>query len=239
MEQIEKTWDYEKFKLILGNRRVDESKVKEKIKILSESYHLDVFPIVVNENFEIIDGQHRFFACKKMNAPVHYIVKKGLGIDNVQKINTHMYNWSYETFMESYASRGNINYVNLMLFLKKHDVKIYEIYHLLGKGNTTSRYTLVKTGEIIFDTTAELICTKFIHFYLPIKNILGGTNHALIGACAKLYKNEELDPQRLYRKLKLVPESYLKLGLNVKETLRILEDIYNYQQMESTQIRFF
>ena len=36
-------------------------------------------PIIVNENYEIIDGQHRYSASKELGLPIRYIVGEGYG----------------------------------------------------------------------------------------------------------------------------------------------------------------
>ena len=58
---IYETTDYGKFKVLCGNRFVDHSDmIVESIK----SVGLLNSPIIVNDKYEIIDGQNRFDACR-------------------------------------------------------------------------------------------------------------------------------------------------------------------------------
>ena len=81
---ILQTSEYEKFKVLGGNRRIDHShKVAESIK----NHGQLLAPITVNEKFEIIDGQNRFEAFKRLNLPVQYIVSEGYGINECVAMN--------------------------------------------------------------------------------------------------------------------------------------------------------
>ena len=41
--------------------------------------------IIVNENYEIIDGQHRFEVIKELNLPLRYIICEGYGFAAIGK----------------------------------------------------------------------------------------------------------------------------------------------------------
>lgn len=71
---IYETNEYGLFKNLSGNRFVDHSgKIAESMK----ERGLLLAPIIVNEKKEIIDGQNRFEACKKLNLPVYYVIAEG------------------------------------------------------------------------------------------------------------------------------------------------------------------
>ena len=56
------------FKKIKGNRIVNKSNLNAIITSMEQQQL--VSPIMINEKFEIIDGQHRFEACKELGLPV-------------------------------------------------------------------------------------------------------------------------------------------------------------------------
>ena len=72
--KIHVTSDYSKFSYLVGNRDIVNKHVKDL------SGHIDErdlsIPIIVNENMEVCDGQHRLEAYKVLGLPVHYIVKR-------------------------------------------------------------------------------------------------------------------------------------------------------------------
>ena len=71
-------------------------------------------PIVVNEKFEIIDGQGRFKALKTLSLPIEYILIPGLGLEECKKMNENSTTWNSRNFIVSEAELGNENYQRLL-----------------------------------------------------------------------------------------------------------------------------
>ena len=58
---VYKTDDLRRFRMLLNNRQVTESRVKAIMKSIRDNGYL-ISPIITNEKFEIIDGQGRYTA---------------------------------------------------------------------------------------------------------------------------------------------------------------------------------
>tara|TARA_Y100001938_G_C8035688_1_gene403191 strand:- start:38 stop:745 length:708 start_codon:yes stop_codon:yes gene_type:complete len=71
---IHETDDYYKFSLINFNRPLCKKNLENLIKLNKTKNRFHLFPIVVDEYYNIIDGQHRFEACKKLEQPIHYVI---------------------------------------------------------------------------------------------------------------------------------------------------------------------
>lgn len=110
--QVYETMDYGKFSFMDDNRDVNMAHVDALKKSFQSQYLLA--PILVNENFEIVDGQHRFTAAKQMNFPVRYVVAKGYTIEHVKVLNHHAKNWSTMDHFISRAKSGNQDYLDVM-----------------------------------------------------------------------------------------------------------------------------
>lgn len=91
---------YSRFRFIDGNRPIDHAKkIIESIKEIGVLWQ----PVLVNERFEIIDGQGRFFALKTLGRPIIYIVQPGLGIKHVRYLNKNATIWKVKDYVHSYA----------------------------------------------------------------------------------------------------------------------------------------
>lgn len=98
---VYETTDYDKFSFIEGNRGLDHIKrVQESIKNVGFLWQ----PILVNERFQIIEGQHRFVACKNLNIPVLYIVQPKIGMVEVQALNTCAKQWTTRNHIHARAT---------------------------------------------------------------------------------------------------------------------------------------
>lgn len=77
-----------KFKLLDGNRSIEESRVNKIIDSIKTVGFINS-PIVCNEHYEIIDGQGRLEACKRLGLAIPYIVIDGLGVDECRAMNVN------------------------------------------------------------------------------------------------------------------------------------------------------
>ena len=113
--EIFQTYNYDKFKLLEDNRNINLVHVKRLIESFNEKFLL--CPIIVNEKFEIIDGQHRYTASKESGTPIYYYIAYGYGIKEVQKLNTNQKNWNKLDYLQMYAAEGLKPYVQFQEFM--------------------------------------------------------------------------------------------------------------------------
>ena len=97
--RIEVSNDYSKFKFVSGNRPVDDRHVNKLVNSMKQ--HFIPTPIIVNSKNEIVDGQHRYLACKKLGLDVYYY-KNDIKLDGLRTINQNMKSWTLDDFLESY-----------------------------------------------------------------------------------------------------------------------------------------
>lgn len=93
---VYETYDYDKFHIMeKGNREIDHYK-----KIATQMNEQFLFTvIIVNEKFEIIDGQNRFLASKELHKPIRYIIVEGYGVEQVRMYNMEARNWQKKTLL--------------------------------------------------------------------------------------------------------------------------------------------
>ena len=100
INNVLQTDDYSMFKILEGNRCVNKLHVRRLKESFKDAYLLS--PIVVNQHFQIIDGQHRFEAAKEMKLPINFIVCNDYSLKEVQLLNTNMKNWKKEDYLTAY-----------------------------------------------------------------------------------------------------------------------------------------
>ncbi len=114
---VQSTMDYDSIVSIQGNRGVNVKNV-EKIKESMLGRQL-IVPAIVNEQMQLIDGQHRKVACEQLGLPFYYIIVHGYGLKEVQKINANAKTWKKTDYLESYIDlydAGDTDYYNYPLF---------------------------------------------------------------------------------------------------------------------------
>lgn len=93
LRQVHTTTFYPLFKPIDGNRTLNTLHLNRLRNAMVDNYLFTV--IIVNERYEIIDGQHRFECIKELGYPLHYIICKGYGLDEVHILNQNSKDWHW------------------------------------------------------------------------------------------------------------------------------------------------
>lgn len=229
--------DYSKFKRLEANRAVTEGRVSKLVESLSEKEVMN--PIVVNRNMEIIDGQGRFEAKKRLGTPIRYIVDKNATIDDCRRMNKFNSKWCIADYIESYASDGNVNYVRLRDLRDELDISYTRLMIMCGKGFGNDRAVVQSGGLKFTESDAEkvrkvnrmaneileaLVYDKRVSgtFFSAVKVIVGfeGYKHD------KILKNCELERYR-YRQMR-----------RLEDQLKEFSRIYNRGVRNNRRVHF-
>lgn len=124
IQVVYKSYNYSKFHFLPGNRNFCKERVKE-IKETMQICGARVVPIVVNKKMQIIDGQHRFLACKELGLPIIYVIDSDADIEVARLINNTQAGWKFIDFVYSWASMNNMDYNKLYNLLT--DKSLYGI----------------------------------------------------------------------------------------------------------------
>ena len=107
-----RTYDYGKFKIMRGNRKVAEKRVTTIMESIKKIGRLPT-PIIVNEKMEIIEGQGRYVACQRLGLPIEYIIVEGATIEDCRVINQANTPWGEDDYIQSHIQSGNENYIRV------------------------------------------------------------------------------------------------------------------------------
>jgi len=109
--QISVERDYDLFKTVTGNRQVRPAHVKKlRVSLEQDPETIKYNPILINEHWQVIDGQHRLEAIKQLSLPVYYIQVPGLKLGDVQKLNSASKQWQPIDYANAFSKLGNNNY---------------------------------------------------------------------------------------------------------------------------------
>lgn len=87
--KLKKETDYNKFKFLNYNRDINQRQLNKIVDENRKVYMLDAYPIIVDSKMNIIDGQHRFEASKRLHKPIWYL-QKNIKVNDIllNKLNT-------------------------------------------------------------------------------------------------------------------------------------------------------
>lgn len=155
--KIEETINYEKFSTLNGNRTIVQNHLNNLVRSISRKNLLHVNPIVVNKQFEVIDGQHRLAAAKQLKIAIYYVVENELSLSDVTLLNTTSKTWKLADYIDSYVARYEAgddrfeDYVELKEFVLQTNISATVASALLSGivygGRKTASQDTIKTGQ--------------------------------------------------------------------------------------------
>ena len=234
---VQKTNDYTKFKTKQGNRELNQLHLKRLISSVKELDLLHANPILVNEKFEIIDGQHRFNVSIELGKPIYYIVVKGLGLREIQVLNANSKNWKLEDYIDGYCSMGIEEYFYLKSLISKTNLGVTIIMALFSSnGASGDAQNNLKNGNLILSHKKRgLIILEWIKDW--IKFYQGADRRSFIYALIQLYQIKDYSHTKMMQKMKYQSTKLVDCT-NTKTYLALLEEIYNFKE-RGEKLRFF
>ena len=191
------TDNYSMFKRLDGNRIVRDRRVDKIVQSINAVGYI-TSPILVNENYEVIDGQGRLAALERLHLPVEYIIHDGIGIEECRQMNIHQSNWTERDYVRSYASLGNDNYARLQSLIDKFDLPISVIVTACAQdniGTNTGKSHLQRGTFKVSEKNAEKAKWELYYasnFKQVAKN-LGGSKAPFYLATIYAYRNLNIE----------------------------------------------
>lgn len=232
--QILETNNYDQFSFKPGNRRVDQNHLEYVEGKMKENYL--VAPIMVNSKMQIMDGQHRFMACKHLGFPVRYYITEDMSADEIARMNNVAKKWKPEDYANVFTGE---DYKAYRAFRISYPKIVHTIAVILLGGAENTRIN----GDNAFRTG-----------YFKIKNYTKATKTAelimQISDYSKMYAKrtfvlallhcmtfKEFDEKRFLRKLKH-KSNLLKAYAKATDFIQAIQDIYNWMEPAEHKVSF-
>lgn len=225
---VYETFDYGRFRILLGNRNIPSI---EKISKSIDDVGCLVIPIIVNEKYEIIDGQTRYTAWKERNLPIYYIVREGYGMHECIAMNTTSVNWCIEDYINCYAEYGYSDYVALREFEKQYSGKLPKAVIRSVSGGMVSQVPTkaIKDGKFKLSKEKSEIEKVFDFLSLfEIPHTMRGNAKLIYLVLRFCYEFNDIDNAKLLKQWQDYSAQIHGIT-DVKSAADAVEKIYNYR----------
>ena len=139
--KLTKTWSSMTF--LDDNRDIDDGDVKRLAESIKKEGQLQ--PIVLNENWEIIEGQHRVHACTLLDIPVLYVESTGATIQQTIIMNNNQKSWRNKDYLKCFSHKNHHNsseYKKIANFFNTYGLNFSVSINLLaGNHKKSSTYS--------------------------------------------------------------------------------------------------
>ncbi len=235
------TRDYTIFSIHPLNRDINENHVKALMKSMTN--RLAFTFITCNERLQIIDGQHRFEALKRLGKPINYIITDSENQDMILQ-NTNQMNWKIDNYIYHYAKADYKSYQDLVNLQSFYKLPFSTIVGVVGGAKTalvmsadkSNLAKSIKNGSFAFDKE-KLI--KRLDKIKKVFDVIGknGRKRSVVGGLNFIMNNPNYNQDRMVSQL----EKYTHL-FEIKRTaddyIELFEMIYNFHQQKKVNLRF-
>ena len=131
------TKDWKSLQFLEDNRDIDDGAVKRLAESIQKFGQLQ--PIVINEKWEVIEGQHRVRACKLLGIPVLYVISEGATIKEVILMNNIQRGWLNKDYLKCFCHLNHKNhdeYRKMKTFFEDYGLNFSVSINLLAGGFT-------------------------------------------------------------------------------------------------------
>ena len=233
-----KTKDLTQFQDMKGNRILNENSVA--IRELADSMMKsegNVSPVVINNDWEKVDGQRRILAYRKYRLPyaLTYIIRSDTTIDTVGEMNKQQQKWNYKDWLHKHAELGKDSYLEYDAIAKnyEHYVRSRSLRGLLMNNrvdplpsNVWENGDFVIDHEKLSDTVMYLELLKKVYL-IGEKDNLFAKDRSFQKALFEIYKSRKnLDQDRLLVKLR-THFGRINIKTDYKTYRKVLGEIYN------------
>jgi len=235
IRQVHTTTDYSLFKSIDGNRTINTLHLNRLRLSIVDNYLLTV--IIVNEKYEIIDGQHRYECIKELGYPLHYIICKGYGLNEVHRLNQNSKNWVCEDYLDGYCKLGYKDYIVFKEFRDKYKIGYNECMGLLSGTGFQGGY-VQKFRRGLFKVTHLFEAEDFMDKIYMIEPYYANIRRRyFIYAMMQLLEKPQFEFTEFLQKVRIQPLT-LQDCKDTNQYILLIEEIYNYKRHNKVSLRF-
>jgi hypothetical protein len=233
--EIEVTSEYDVFERMPGNRPVDEHWVAYLMRKMAKK-DLKV-AIQINQNFEVVDGQHRLEARRRLGLPVYYYVINDLDLEDVQEMNASVKKWTLSDHVDSFIELGKKDYEIYKWFKQQYTLPHQTAVQLLmGVADSKNTRNIFISGSFkvadLEKAKATATMLSRLQDYFSHWN-----NRNFLSAMLFALNKKGFDFERFMKKLELNPTS-LKPQASIEMYILHIEDIFNYRTANKISLRY-
>lgn len=236
---IERSHNYDLFKKIEWNRPIDKGNFTKLLKENREKFQLHKFPILITNDFKIIDGQHRFEVSKELGSPIYFIKDTGhddsfAAVHSVNKAGKkHTMKDKIEMLYRAGDSGAAMIYKVATLYQGKFDVAVIANALMNGSTGGDNNARIDENGAIILGKYEFGIEVLDALFYSSLPNREKGRS---VMALYSLYKKNKVHPKAIVKRIQANMSKWIE-PKSKQEAERSMANCYNYGLQINNRIK--
>jgi len=225
---IYKTHDPLMFKKIIGNRPISEGNFRNLRAKVNQMNLLHLFPVVVNKDLAVIDGQHRLRVAAELGLPIYFTIEADADIETTREVNTVGCNWTTVDFLNNFIEQGVKTYINFNAwYLINKDLLSMPQALSIYSYKATHCNARFKGGDIIKGDEKKV--AKVIEFLRSVEEIRPDAAKTTIFQrfVIMIIKKDRISTARLITKFRQDPMCLRYFPSTEGKVMSYFEEIYN------------
>lgn len=234
--EILETSDLSIFKFRVDNRSIKQGALRKIRKRMKDHGWEKGSYVLVNEKFEVIDGQHRLIVARELGVSVQYIIERGAGFQMIKDRNTANNNWNIIDHLDGFVKTGNVHYVVLDRYMKNFpELRPTECMMLTKNSISSSTRDVFETGK--FETKDMKLAYVWGHQIMSLKPYFEKyyNKSIFVRSLIRVFQNPRFDFDEFLHRVKLRPTMLEPCG-TVEKYLEMIEKIYNYRRGDGNKV---
>jgi hypothetical protein len=233
------TTNHKIFKKLHFNRELDKTNLNKLLKETGKEFQMHKFPILVDSNYSVIDGQHRLEVCRQLKTPIYFIVdgESNSSCNAVRSVNVagKAHNLGDKIQMAIKNNNKEALIVESIFLEFKGFFKITLIARLLNTfhsgGGTSAKFDDGTYKINYLSETRELLAS-----IVKATSMEDGKKERVVTALATVTQKSKTG---IANTVGRIDKNWFKFVITGrrKELIRQMIDAYNYKLTESNRIK--
>jgi hypothetical protein len=228
---IKSTRNYSIFKKKQDNREIDRALVNRLKVSMSKRNLLHLEPIIVNDDMEIIDGQHRFESAKELGLEISYQIETNLDGEDMILLQTHK-SWGTEDYFNYYCKNNYPEYLKLKKFRADQGISVSLAVRIL-RGTSKNANLNFRNGEFEFNNSMATDSIDFCRRSIEIIKKLQGDkpwmkSQKIWSALLIVFNHENFEEDKWFKNIELLVDRIVQ-KVSVLDYFNVFKDIFNFK----------
>jgi len=239
MQDVRMTSEYDQFKFREDNREtITQSHVKRLAASIQARNLLEMRPISVNADMEVIDGQHRLLAAKLLGVPIYYVRNFELTPSDIIIMNVAQ-TWGQGDYLNYYCKNHYPEYIKLKEFMVENGLSL-KIALNISMGCAREMYLNFKDGKFKFNKehfeSYINICWETIEYIRRMNGYSPYTDSARFwGALLILIRHANFDAAKWKDNLSKMVER-ITAKASKQDYLKMFMEIHNWRNNSKVEL---
>lgn len=225
------TKDYNIFKLIKGNRELNRIHVNKLARAIRDYGNITLIsPILVNEKYEVIDGQHRLWAMQKvekedkLDYTINFIVRDGLTSEDAIKMNSGSKGWNPDDYARHFVNLKKEDYAIFLSFRDRYNLNADVLFRYLSPSGCNRTQFQNGKFKVENQSKSKTWCNRLEEMDQYYRD---SRHRSFSLAFFELVSHQDYDHNRMIEQLQNYASYLIKVPLKNKPMKEALIDLYN------------